>query len=64
MIQKFLYWLYVKSGLRKRDEDNHWSGKSYVYHLMARDARIEWTMKMRPEWTREQAKERVLKGGT
>lgn len=60
LIKKILYWLYIKSGLRKRDEDIYWRGKSYVYSLMARDARIEWTMKLRPELTWDQAKALVL----
>jgi hypothetical protein len=28
--KKFCYWLYVKSGLRKRDEDNWWKGACHI----------------------------------
>jgi hypothetical protein len=57
--KKFCYWLYVKSGLRKRDEDNWWKGACHAHSVHSLHARIEWTRKMRPEWTWEQARERV-----
>ena len=56
---KFKYWLYVKSGLRKRDEDNWWKGACHAHSVHGLHARIEWTRKMRPEWAWEEARERV-----
>jgi hypothetical protein len=57
--KKFKYWLYVKSGLRKRDEDNWWKGACHAHSVYGLHARIAWTIKMRPEWTWEEARERV-----
>jgi hypothetical protein len=58
-MKKFYYWLYDKSGLRKRDEDNWWKGACHAHSVHALHARIERTMQMRPEWIWEQARERV-----
>jgi len=57
MMQKFLYWLYVKSGMRKRDMDIYWFGKLAESHRGAMDARTLWTRKMLPEITLERARE-------
>jgi hypothetical protein len=59
LLKRVQYWLYVKSGLRKRDEDNWWKGACHAHSVHGLHARIEWTRKMRPEWTWEEARERV-----
>jgi hypothetical protein len=30
LLKRFQYWLYVKSGLKKRDEDNWWKGACHA----------------------------------
>ena len=57
MMQRFLHWLYVKSGMYKRDMDIFWLGKLADAHRGAIDARILWTLKMLPEITLERARE-------
>jgi len=56
MMQKFLYWLYVKSGMRKRDMDIYWFGRLAESHRSAMDARTLWTLKMLPEIALERAR--------
>jgi hypothetical protein len=57
MMQKFLYWLYVKSGMRKRDMDIYWFGKLAESHRGAMDAHVLWIRKLLPEITLERARE-------
>jgi len=57
MMQKFLYWLYVKSGMRKRDMDIYWFGRLAESHRSAIDARVLWAREMLPEITLERARE-------
>ena len=60
-MQKFLYWLYVKSGMRKRDMDIYWFGKLAESHRRVKYSKTLWTYNMlQPDITWERARELAL----
>ena len=54
-------WLYKVSGLRKRDGDWFWSGKSHELKRAANYAGTEWIIKLRPELSWDEARELRMK---